>query len=223
MDIDGFSILTRVGKFPAQPVQLVAGLRSWLMGYGEEFPPKTKRLPINLVLTFASTLVNQVISSGNRDGLNTTFDMLKGLGFLAQPQVVTTFATNYPQFFEASFDGTPAETARGARPHRAGPGIPAAVRRECRVVRGDGGGRRARLPLRVSGPAGRAFAPLASARRSARSSSRRPSINCASRRSRPRATPPASATANSTPGWLPCAASSPNVPRNIPSKTPPRT
>ncbi len=109
LDIDGFSILTRVGKFPSQPVQLVAGLKSWLKAYGEEFPPKSKRLPINLVLTFSSTLVNQVISSGIKQGLNPSFDQLKGLGPLSQPQVVTTFATNYPQFFEAQFAGTPEE------------------------------------------------------------------------------------------------------------------
>lgn len=109
LDIDGFSILTRVGKFPAQPVQLVAGLKSWLKAYGEEFPPKSRRLPINLVLTFSATLVNQVISSGIKQGLYPSFDQLKGLGPLASPQVVTTFATNYPQFFEARFDGTPAQ------------------------------------------------------------------------------------------------------------------
>ena len=107
LDIDGFSILTRVGKFPSQPVQLVAGLKSWLKAYGEDFPPRSKRLPINLVLTFCSTLVNQVISSGIKQGLYPSFDQLKGLGPLAQPQFVTTFATNYPQFFEARFDGTP--------------------------------------------------------------------------------------------------------------------
>lgn len=109
LDIDGFSILTRVGKFPAQPVQLVAGLRSWLKSYGEEFPPRSKRLPINLVLTFSATLVNQVISSGIKQGLHPSFDQLKGLGPLAQPGTVTTFATNYPQFFEARFDGTPVQ------------------------------------------------------------------------------------------------------------------
>ncbi len=110
LDIDGFSLLMRIGKFPAQPVQLVAGVRSWLHGYGEDLPPRDKRLPINLVLTFGANLVNQVITTGTaRQGLGPSFDQLKGLGHLSQPNVVTTFATNYPQFPDGHLVGTPTD------------------------------------------------------------------------------------------------------------------
>lgn len=116
LDIDGFSLLMRVGKFPAQPVQLVAGVRSWLSGYGEDLPPRDKRLPINLVLTFGANLVNQVITTGtSRQGLGPSFEQLKGLGHLAQPQVVTTFATNYPQFPDGHLVGSPEDQQNALR------------------------------------------------------------------------------------------------------------
>ena len=104
-DIDGFSLLMRLGKFPAQPRQLVAGISSWLEAFGHSPPPNGKPMPINLVMTFCANLVNQVIQSGTRQGLQPCFEQLKGLGWLADPKTVNSVATNYPQFNECRLGG----------------------------------------------------------------------------------------------------------------------
>ncbi|MFZ4766236.1 MAG: virulence factor SrfC family protein [Roseimicrobium sp.] len=109
LDIDGFSLLMRLGKFPAQPVQLVAGISSWLRAFGHAWPPHGKAMPLNLIMTFCADLVNKVMSAGLRDGLQGCFDQLKSLGHLADPKVVNALATNYPQFNECHIFGTPEE------------------------------------------------------------------------------------------------------------------
>lgn len=109
LDIDGFSLLMRLGKFPAQPVQLVAGISSWLRAFGHPWPPHEKAMPLNLIMTFCADLVNKVMSAGLRDGLQGCFDQLKSLGHLADPKVVNALATNYPQFNECHIFGTPEE------------------------------------------------------------------------------------------------------------------
>jgi hypothetical protein len=109
LDIDGFSLLMRLGKFPAQPVQLVAGISSWLRAFGHPWPPHGKSMPLNLVMTFCAELVNKVMSAGLRDGLEGCFAQLKSLGYLADPKVVNALATNYPQFNECHLFGTPDE------------------------------------------------------------------------------------------------------------------
>jgi len=106
LDIDGFSLLMRLGRFPSQPVQLVSGIRSWLRAFGQPWPPSGRAMPLNLVMTFCSTLINQVISSGTRDGLQGCFDQLKSIGYLADPKIVHALATNYPQFPEGHIAGT---------------------------------------------------------------------------------------------------------------------
>ncbi len=109
LDIDGFSLLMRLGKFPAQPVQLVAGISSWLRAFGHPWPPQGKAMPLNLIMTFCADLVNKVMSAGVRDGLEGCFAQLKSLGYLADPKVVNALATNYPQFNECHLFGTPEE------------------------------------------------------------------------------------------------------------------
>ena len=109
LDIDGFSLLMRLGKFPAQPVQLVAGISSWLRAFGHPWPPHEKAMPLNLIMTFCADLMNKVMSAGLRDGLQGCFDQLKSLGHLADPKVVNALATNYPQFNECHIFGTPEE------------------------------------------------------------------------------------------------------------------
>ncbi len=108
-DIDGFSLLMRLGQFPAQPRQLVAGITSWLEAYGHPVPPQGKPMPINLVMTFCAKLINQVIQSGTRQGLQPCFEQQKGLGWLADPKTINPVATNYPQFNECTLAGSPAE------------------------------------------------------------------------------------------------------------------
>ena len=105
LDIDGFSLLMRVSKFPAQPKQLNTGIRSWLQAFGQSWPPQNKAMPLNLVLTFGAKLVNDVIQSGIRNGLDASFGQLKDLGTLTDPKAVTTFATTYRQFHEGQIHG----------------------------------------------------------------------------------------------------------------------
>ena len=105
LDIDGFSLLMRVSRFPAQPKQLNTGIRSWLQAYGQPWPPQNKVMPLNLVLTFGAKLVNDVSQSGIRNGLDASFGQLQQLGSLTDPKAVTTFATTYPQFHEGQIHG----------------------------------------------------------------------------------------------------------------------
>ncbi|RYD69785.1 MAG: hypothetical protein EOP84_27800 [Verrucomicrobiaceae bacterium] len=115
LDIDGFSLLMRVSRFPAQPKQLNTGIRSWLQAYGQPWPLQSKTLPLNLVLTFCAKLVNDVRQSGIRHGLAASFGQLQQLGSLTDPKAVTTFATTYSQFDEGRLQGDSAEQARAVK------------------------------------------------------------------------------------------------------------
>lgn len=96
LDIDGFSILARAGKHPGQPKQLVSGIQSWMLAFGQKWPPQGRTLPLNLVITFCSKLVNDVCSTGIRNGLDSYFSLFNKLADLADPRVVTLFTTTYP-------------------------------------------------------------------------------------------------------------------------------
>lgn len=110
LDIDGFSLLMRLGKYPPQCPQLLAGIKSWLDAYGHPTPPQGKPMPINLVMTFCAHVVNQVIQSGARHGMRPCFDQAKGLGWLVDPKHVTSIATTYPQYkAEGAIHGTKEE------------------------------------------------------------------------------------------------------------------
>jgi hypothetical protein len=98
LNIDGFSLLMRMNNYPSNPEQLNSGIRSWWESYDKDWPPQSKDLPLNLVLTFTAQLVNLVANSGVGFGLDETFKKMHGLSYLAAPKHVNTFATNYPQF-----------------------------------------------------------------------------------------------------------------------------
>ena len=106
LGLDGFCILTRWGRFPAQPAQLLSGINTWWQYTSPDFHPDKgpSPLPLNLVLTFCANLVNQVVQAGADNGLQPVFDMLGKLSYLANPNVVSTiFATNYSQFPDGNF------------------------------------------------------------------------------------------------------------------------
>jgi hypothetical protein len=105
LTIDGFSVLTRINRFPAQPAQLLTGINTWWRCFDPGFRSRdlTQRspLPLNLVLTFCAELVGPVVQAGVRDGLDPVFKRLRQLGPLSDPGVITnTLATNYPQFHD---------------------------------------------------------------------------------------------------------------------------
>lgn len=112
LDIDGFSILARAGKHPGQPKQLVAGIRSWMSAYGENWPPKGKTMPLNLIITFCAKLVNDVCSGGIRNGLDSYFSLFAKLADLADPKVVTMFTTTYPWLLSEGKIAYPEEVYR---------------------------------------------------------------------------------------------------------------
>lgn len=105
LNIDAFSLLVRMPagqQYPAQPPQLMAGIRQWFKSMGKQYTPsldRSRELPINLILTFSATLLNLVNASGTGpNGLVGVFDKLRSLTDLANPEVVTTFCVNYPKF-----------------------------------------------------------------------------------------------------------------------------
>ena len=113
LDIDGFSILMRMNRYPSHPVQLQTGIQCWFESFGKEWPPRGgQSLPLNLVLTFTASLVNEVAASGIGHGLEPVFDKMQGLGYLSDPGVVTTFATNYPQFPDGKFQAESADLSK---------------------------------------------------------------------------------------------------------------
>lgn len=104
LNIDAFSLLVRMPagqQYPAQPTQLMNGIRHWFKSMGQRHNPldTSGTLPINLILTFSASLLNMVHASGTGlDGLSGVFNKLTGLGALADSNIVTTFCVNYPQF-----------------------------------------------------------------------------------------------------------------------------
>lgn len=104
LNIDAFSLLVRMPagqQYPAQPTQLMNGIRHWFKSMGQRHNPldTSGTLPINLILTFSASLLNMVHASGTGlDGLSGVFNKLTGLGDLAKPNIVTTFCVNYPKF-----------------------------------------------------------------------------------------------------------------------------
>ncbi|HXP59483.1 MAG TPA: virulence factor SrfC family protein, partial [Dongiaceae bacterium] len=119
LGIDGFSILNRILSPPAQPSQLLAGIRAWVRALGQPWPPPPDTRPINLVLTFAARLVNGVVDSLELQRPSAdfapVFEFLNKLGDLANPQWVQFFTTTYPRFDEGCIRGTNPQLDQAAR------------------------------------------------------------------------------------------------------------
>lgn len=104
LNIDVFSLLVRMPSgsgSPANPRQLMDGIRSWFKSMGKKYTPldRSRELPINLILTFSATLLNMVHASGTGvSGLVGVFDKLRDMGDLSSPEIVKTFCVNYPMF-----------------------------------------------------------------------------------------------------------------------------
>lgn len=104
LNIDAFSLLVRMPAgplYPANPVQLMNGIRQWFKSMGKAHSPlsRDREMQINLILTFSASLLNVVKASGTGiSGLSGVFGKLKSMGDLADPAVVNTFSVNYPMF-----------------------------------------------------------------------------------------------------------------------------
>jgi Putative bacterial virulence factor len=99
--IDGILLLLKGGDFPAKPKQLISGVEAIWRGlnrawHRQMIPPPA---PTFLCLTFMARFVNEAAQAGlGQHGLDTLGSMLKNLGELADPRVVATFTTTYPQY-----------------------------------------------------------------------------------------------------------------------------
>lgn len=105
LNIDAFSLLVRMPAgplYPANPVQLMNGIRQWFKSMGKAHNPLSRdgEMQINLILTFSAALLNVVNASDGTgmSGLSGVFSKLKSMGDLADPAVVRTFCVNYPLF-----------------------------------------------------------------------------------------------------------------------------
>jgi hypothetical protein len=99
-NIDGFSLLIRFSDYPSKPDQLERGIATWYESFDQgtfEETAKDSDLPINLVLTFSGEMVNEAMD-GMLKGMGEILEKLNTLRNLSNPDVVETFATNYPQF-----------------------------------------------------------------------------------------------------------------------------
>lgn len=104
--IDAFILMSRLGRFPAQPRQIRDGFRLWWQSVapGYDFTsPEPPPLPLFLVLTFGGKLISDVLTSFGQvgNGLLPLFAMLDALDPL--PQKALTFATTYKIFPDGSF------------------------------------------------------------------------------------------------------------------------
>ncbi len=113
LGIDGFCLLIRMCTPPAQPDQLLHGVKTWLNAYGLPLPPPAREVPLNLVLTFGAKVVNdEVFARRNKlpkGNFDNVFSWLAQLGPLTTPGWPTYFATTCPRWQEGRIDATPEE------------------------------------------------------------------------------------------------------------------
>ncbi len=113
LGIDSFCLLIRMSTPPAQPDQLIHGIKIWLNALRLPLPPAANEVPLNLVLTFGAKVVNdelfQLRNKRPKGNFENVFSWLDRLGPLAASDWPTYFATTYPQWPEGRMDGTPEE------------------------------------------------------------------------------------------------------------------
>ena len=110
MGIDGFCLLIRMCTPPAQPDQLIHGIKTWLNAFHLSLPPTSREVPLNLVLTFSAKVVNDELyalrNNRPRGNYENVFSWLDKLGPLTAPGWPAYFATTYPQWPEGRITGT---------------------------------------------------------------------------------------------------------------------
>jgi hypothetical protein len=110
LTVHGFSLLNRIGRFVSKSNQLLTGIYTWWKCYFPDYSPDGQLqspLPLNLVLTFSATLLNDVSLNGIPDSLEHYFRKFGQLGPLADPNVIShTLATNYPQLPDGHLNST---------------------------------------------------------------------------------------------------------------------
>lgn len=108
--IDGFCLLIRMATPPAQPAQLIHGIKAWLNAFDLPLPPAANEIPFNLVLTFGAKVVNEELfalrNNLPKGNFENVFSWLDQLGSLSAPGWPSYFAVTYPQLPAARIDGT---------------------------------------------------------------------------------------------------------------------
>jgi hypothetical protein len=104
--IDAFAILVRANVFPQNPTQILGGIKSWMKAMGVPTPPSGRDLPLNLVLTYAAKLVNDLATNSTAD-LDFGPSLRRALDFIADPKRAATFVVNYPEWPDGKIHPSP--------------------------------------------------------------------------------------------------------------------
>jgi hypothetical protein len=117
LEIAGFAIFNQFQEPPAQPDQLINGIRSWARHLG--LPLESSELPLSLVLTFAAKPINEQIFQLRlkREGIDFSgvLGWLEKLGPLADPGKVPFFTTTYPHLPQGRINGGAEKVERAAQ------------------------------------------------------------------------------------------------------------
>jgi hypothetical protein len=98
--IDGVLLLVKGGEYPSKPRQLISGIETiWNGLRPTRHQPDVPPAPTFLCLTFMATFINEAAHGGfPASGLTEIGEKLARLGPLADPRMVDTFVTTYPQY-----------------------------------------------------------------------------------------------------------------------------
>jgi len=117
LEITGFAIFNQFQDPPAQPDQLISGIRAWARHLGLSLG--APELPLSLVLTFGAKPVNEQIFQLRlkREGIDFSgvLGWLEKLGPLTDPSKVPFFTTTYPHLPQGRINGSAEEVERAAQ------------------------------------------------------------------------------------------------------------
>lgn len=116
LNIDGFSIFQGIRGHPCPNAdQLIHGIKSWWRHAVPEYaanPVGTSPLPLNIVLTWWATPLNQAKNPNDSNIYGVVENVVSNLGPLRDPETAVTFAVHYhysphKEFAELNVDFTP--------------------------------------------------------------------------------------------------------------------
>ncbi len=110
LGIDSFCLLIRMATPPAQPDQLIHGIKTWLNALQLPLPPSSNDVQLNIVLTFGAKMVNDEVfalqNNRPKGNFENIFSWLNQLGPLVIPGWPTYFAITYPQWPAGRIEGS---------------------------------------------------------------------------------------------------------------------
>jgi hypothetical protein len=116
LEIAGFALFNQFQDPPAQPDQLISGIRAWARHLGLSLGDPA--VPLSVVLTFGAKPVNEQIFQLRlqREGIDFSgvLGWLEKLGPLTDPAKVPFFTTTYPHLPQGRINGSTEEIERAA-------------------------------------------------------------------------------------------------------------